>query len=201
MTRSNANEQTRLLSGPVSGPETSCQDLPTRLTTSDWLGHNIQLMRLHGCYVAFCGSVALWCILLAIYSGAMYYRHGYVLNPLWFLVSDTALMIFIVAETVGDIVVLGWREYWKHMWHIFDFVVCVFCTLTVVLDLTTYFAPTLFDDYVSMTLLISRYCGRGLRVLWLLKMTQKAKAQADMIDETPIVIPSRRSSRDARGMA
>jgi len=201
MTRSKANEQTRLSSGPVSGAEISYQDFSTRRDSyqelpCDWLGHNIQLMRLHGCYVVFCGSVALWCILLAMYSGAMYYRHGYVLNPLWFLVSDTALMIFIIAETVGDIIVLGWREYWRHVWHIFDFVVCVFCTLTVVLDLTTYFAPTLFDDYVSMTLLISRYCGRGLRVLWLLKMSQKAKAQADMIDETAIVLPS-----SARGMA
>eukprot|EP00929_Paragymnodinium_shiwhaense_P014038 TRINITY_DN121908_c0_g1_i1.p1 TRINITY_DN121908_c0_g1~~TRINITY_DN121908_c0_g1_i1.p1 ORF type:complete len:210 (+),score=23.77 TRINITY_DN121908_c0_g1_i1:169-798(+) len=168
----------------------------TTLSTRDWLKACISEWRLSACYVTFCVIVALWCLVLACFMVATHERqHEYKPNPPWFIASDSVIMVFIIVEVFCDMIVLPPEEFWGSLWHLFDLFVCIFCVLTFGIDYATdYGSATIaahHDDieFMSFPLFLVRYMAQGFRMVLMLRTAQRAKSAADLVDDTPVIMP------------
>jgi hypothetical protein len=131
---------------------------------------------------------------LACYSLYVHYRKpGHELSNEWFLASDIAIMMFILFETFADMIVMSCAEYWSSLWHILDFCIVVVCIAMIFVEFTNKDNTREHDGQLGMALLVMRYSVQGLRVVWLMRNAQRAKENAEVVDETAIIMPGRPS--------
>lgn len=193
-TGSNADEHTRLL-----GDDT------TRLTLRDELKALVCQLRLSASYVVFCMLMAVWCLVLVCYTVATHYQqHQKNPNPRWFVVSDAIIMAFIIFEVACDMIVAPCEEFWSSPWHLFDLFVCLFCLFVFGMDYyTDYGSATIAAHHheveiMSFPLFILRYMAQGFRIVSIMHNAKRAKLEADLVEETPIIMHRPSCSSEAK---
>jgi len=157
------------------------------------LRDSIRRHRLNSVYVGFCVMITLMCLGLVAYSLFFLRDKGELArypNALWFLLAEALITLIIFVETGADMVVYGCKEYWQNPWHVLDFIICVVCLASLVVDVIFWANVIQISEYFGVFLLILRYVAQGTRVMRLLRNAQKAKAERDAVDATFVVMPA-----------
>eukprot|EP00929_Paragymnodinium_shiwhaense_P121655 TRINITY_DN93999_c0_g1_i1.p1 TRINITY_DN93999_c0_g1~~TRINITY_DN93999_c0_g1_i1.p1 ORF type:complete len:200 (-),score=14.58 TRINITY_DN93999_c0_g1_i1:116-715(-) len=159
------------------------------LTFKERLTHAVHEFRLSRWYVVWCLLIAILCMALLAYSIFLQVDHRHS-RHLWLLICEVFITLVIVLETAADLIIYGWRDYWKDWWRVFDFVICVICVIGLAVDIFHWYMYMEVDDYISTGLLIMRYVLQAVRAVRFLVHAHRSLDEIDAVDATSIALPS-----------
>lgn len=142
-------------------------------------------MRLSKAYILSCILMALATLAVVLYLIIAVHMQQQPL-PLWVVILDGIVCIFMVLETTVDMGFLKWK-FWSSPWHVFDLLVSILCVLGWVLLLLEYL-KVLADSsgFIWVALLTIRYIGQVIRIIRYLRVAAEAKASQDVVEEQQV---------------